>query len=470
MSSSHRSAWEDLPPEVFEQTLAYMDDDSMLTLARVNRFFNYTALDLFLGAKIMNCIFQESKFSNVLYKGLARPKASEGLRLSLRVQQLEHIHFRPSNRSSLSEMQSLKPFIQRISALKSLQLELRETRSDDDAVGFNLARAAAELCDSAVAKGCETLKLERLLSFTRLTKDPYPVSILYAPESSSITRNLFCVHLCGAFLLSPLLTYTSGLLGTYSTTIRRLRFDASTIVVPKLNWDQLFSSLHLPNLETFLFDNLVHTRLASSCLADFLSRHPTITTLRIYCGLLRTHDIALHATKPPVLPNLLKIEGSRGIITWLFRDSSACVNVQEVVIPHVEDPTEVLHSVVGPARNPSDSLKVVIKLNPLLRLWLDWMTKQIEKKDNSLRDVRLVNLTFRFDCSISSLDQKSICCLAQFVALFPTLRHFEAVRPSADATDEVAIAEKNLCDNVFQFCPNLQTFTFSSSDPDSFSV
>ncbi|KAJ3570661.1 hypothetical protein NP233_g4255 [Leucocoprinus birnbaumii] len=473
MASPCRSAWEGLPPEIYEQVLAYMDDDMLLTLSKVNRLFNYTVLNTFLDAMTLDEVLDELKFSNIPPRCMSRTNVVEALRLSLRVQRLEHIHFRLSASSPLNELQSMKLLIDRLPTLNTLELELRGAASDNRELGFSLARAAADACDSAVAKGCETLKLERLLSFGPPGREPYSASLNHTPRPYSQTiKRLGYVHLCGAFLLSPLLTYTPTLLQSCSQTIHTLCFDVSTIIVPRLNWDEFLSSLYLPNLQTFLFDNVVHTRLAPACISKFLKRHPGITTLRLYYGLLRSHDLALQTTQPPALPNLVKLEASRGILTWLFQDPSSCLNVNEVTIPHVDDPIEVLYPIVGPSRAfQSNQLKIVIKLNPLLRLWLDWMGKLIEsegsgEKNSRLKELRVVRLAFRFDAAISSLDEKAVLCLARFVALIPGLRHLEMIRDSSESeeAEEEVTAERVMYNTVFEACPNLASFTFVSSD------
>jgi hypothetical protein len=103
-----------------------MDGTSLLSLAQVNRLFNYTALDKFFGDKMVDGLMKETKLYNVHATSSLQGKQSavEALRLSLWLRRLEHIHHRPPHDDLLSDMRGLRSIIARMPALTSLHLDM----------------------------------------------------------------------------------------------------------------------------------------------------------------------------------------------------------------------------------------------------------------------------------------------------------------------------------------------------------
>ncbi|KAF5359574.1 hypothetical protein D9756_002999 [Leucocoprinus leucothites] len=479
--SSHidkRSAWENLPLEVFEQTLTYMDATSLITLARVNRLFNYMALEQFFGKPMMNDLLRASKFFNIPASTRVGGEVStiEALRLALWLQQLEHIHHRLSREHFSSDIKSLMLIIARIPTLKTLHLDLKEVYYPED---YMPELAMAKLCDIAVAKGCESLRLGCLVEVYQRLQHRQKARLFHVVDSSFKKANLRVIQICGAFLIPPLSTYTSSLLEAHSATIRHLHFDTSTTFIAAETWEKILGSVYFPNLETFLFNHPIMTRVKPPSLISFLSSHPTLTTLRLNCGLYHSKD-PFRDLEQPTLPSLLVIEAESRLIAWLFRSRTACLNVKEVIIQQGEANArfldEALSAVGGPQREgPPD--KVVLKIRLFSRSWSAWMTRHIEDddgdaRDGGLRNVWMINLGFHVDFVVASMDEEIMRCFAQWVALFPALRYLEIVRPSVDPTValDVASVDKALHDIIFKYCPKLESFLFISCDEDNYAV
>jgi hypothetical protein len=404
---------EDFPLEVFGQILTYLDDTSLLSLAQVNHFFNYTVLEIFFGDKMMDVLVKEAKFYNVYTTSSRQGKESavEALRLSLWLRRLEHVHHRPSRDNLLSDMRSLRSVIARMPALTSLHLDMRAVTVPLNNLNYDLEQAAAELCDMAVTKGCTSLKLAGLSSFT-FSGDINSTSLelngtTWQMTESSSSKNLTSVQICGALLMSPPFPYIFSFLVTQSTTIRYLHFDSSTSFVPQHTWKKILSSLNFPNLETFLFKHLA-TCVQVPHLVSFLGRHPTIKTLHLFPGHLYWSSV--QELKQPILPSLEAVEGQSRVITWLCQNPCSCPNLQSAVIEageyneaNIKDLDEVLSSVGGPGRVTFDRIILIIDLySPP---WLTWMTGHVGDEHSELWEDRVVNLVLCACFSLPSRDE-----------------------------------------------------------------
>ncbi|KXN87222.1 hypothetical protein AN958_08612 [Leucoagaricus sp. SymC.cos] len=466
LRSPSRSTWEDLPPEVFEHTLTYPDEASLLTLAQLNRFFNYVALERFFGKAMMKTLRTESKISNPPDGGGVRDNVAEGLRLALWLQNLEHIHYYVSKETFISELKSLQKVVSRQQGLKTFHIDLKEAKIWY--ISADIEENLAALCDVAIEKGCDVLKLSRLEVFMRCPPKATP-----AIEGSSTPRNLRSLRICGALLYVPITIYGFNLLQKHSQTIRYLHFDPSTSFVGRDVWIHVLEFYLFPSLETFQFENLVVTQALPKSLVRFLSHQPTIKKLRVSFGLCRRTN-PFESLEQPALPNLSLVDAESSFIAWLFRNPDVCPNVQKVIINQGEANgrflDEALQVVAGSTRSPPES--IVLRVCLYSPFWSAWMMRHIEDEfedeESGLRDVRIVRLSFRVDSTTVEMDAEAMQCFARWIALFPTLRHLEIQRPSDNDVVDVASGERKLYDVVFRHCPNLESFSFVPWDDDGF--
>jgi hypothetical protein len=367
MSTKDFATWSDLPIELAELVLVHLDPQSLLTMAKLNHYLNYLALEIFFGSDAIRSIHMNK---------LAPPfPHSESLILSglciglwmRNITELEQRIIGDVHQSAL-HFRKLTAFVERLRSLKSLSLRiyiippcwgLRDYRVEGDLLVVELHK----LLEVAVGKGCERLQVEgssipycrlsaagirtlrsqnaattkawkwmkRRLSLpcvwdTCALPSSLPIPDANCPSDLSTLPHSHittCTLHRPALLGDSALPFIAKLLRRNAETITHL--DVNCFGLTRSYWKArgfslaLFNSVHLPHLDTLVLTIQVST-ISTSSFAWFLSRHPRISTLKIVDpSTLPDQPFIVPPKHPPLsIPSLKTLSIPARVAEWLF--------------------------------------------------------------------------------------------------------------------------------------------------------
>ncbi|KXN87229.1 hypothetical protein AN958_08619 [Leucoagaricus sp. SymC.cos] len=497
----------DLPTEVLEQILAYLDPESLLTLGKVNHFFNHLALRDFFGPSVhhiqMNKIVPPYPHpEDLLLSGLCIALWLDNV-AELEQRIVGDIH------QSIWQFCKLITFVKRLHSLKSLILRIsivlpcwgwREYRLEGDLFVAELHR----LMEIAVEKGCENLHIEgnsiphcrlsaagirqlrstqtitkrawkwmknRVPSFCIKTTDPLShttpdMAASPTPSRSPTPRIATCVLHRPALLGTTALPYIGHLLKCNAETITLL--DMNCFGLTRSYWKAralslaLFDSIHLPNLSKLALIIQVST-IPSNSFAWFLARHSGISYLKITDPSNLPHHpsrLVLSKRHPFSLPYLKTIDLPARVAEWLF------VSMNPTVTHSLESVRVHAHSCMDVLARLGDAIRVLRRQKDYVdTLILDayWRSygddllhggwdKLSEQDESCLLDVRKLVLVYGepFFCQ-STFPVRLVGMFARVVKLFPSVTELEIKdREHEDFRDATGMRER-----IMEECPTL---------------
>ncbi|KAF9452106.1 hypothetical protein P691DRAFT_805633 [Macrolepiota fuliginosa MF-IS2] len=135
-----------------------------------------------------------------------------------------------------------------------------------------------------------------------------------------------------SMLLQPLFLHkTIDIFQTQAPALRELSLIGAKATTD--TWETLFSSIHLPALETFcyMFDTLIVDRptLTLQVVHDFLVRHPTIQFLELYGIVI---PIEFPVLQQDILPYLTRLDAHPQVIAWFLKDVQCLPSLDTVHI------------------------------------------------------------------------------------------------------------------------------------------
>jgi hypothetical protein len=227
--------------------------------------------------------------------------------------------------------------------------KLREVFVDEGREGREAEEMAADI--AAAAKAAEAnADLGLLLGFSEWVHRLFETGQLSAtsqpPFQPRIKRRTVAVnkwplkeaclqtfHIQSSMLLQSLFfSTTQCILQTHAATLRDLRFVGAKVSSDV--WQDLLSSIQLPSLETFwyMIDTLVvdYPTMTVQTLQDFLTRHPTITSLTLYGVLLPSKFPKIE--DEDILPNLTSLEAHPNFIAWILENPRRLPKLTTVAI------------------------------------------------------------------------------------------------------------------------------------------
>jgi hypothetical protein len=391
--------WLDLPTEIVERVLVYLDPQSLLSMGKVDRFLNHLALKEFFGSSIHHIQV------NKLIPPYPHPESLilSGLCLALWLDNIIELDQRIVGdlQQSIWQFRKLITFVERLHTLKSLTLRVsiippywrcRGYRAEGDLLVGKLH----QLLEIAVNKGCEKLHIEgnsiphcRLssaairtlrLNFASTAKtwkwmkrrilhpcvqksaclslEPSPETIYPAipPDDSPSPHVTECVLRKPALLGTTALPYIVNLLRRNADTITHLDMNCYGLTRSYYKARALslalFNNIHLPRLDTLVLTFQVST-ISTNSFAWFLSRHPKISVLKI-------NDPSTLPQQPPLipvkrypfhLPNLKTLDLPSRVIEWFFSSAIQLPEALESVTIHASNGTDNLESLGNAIRD-----------------------------------------------------------------------------------------------------------------------
>ncbi|RXW11566.1 hypothetical protein EST38_g14288, partial [Candolleomyces aberdarensis] len=121
-------------------------------------------------------------------------------------------------------------------------------------------------------------------------------------------------------------------------TIQLFSWCAQTLIhlelqcreIPSETWQYFFSEINLPSLQHFRIAN-DKAMVQLSDILKFLSRHPSIRTLRLLDG-IHLPPSPPSSLPTPILPNLEQMVACPAYLQWLLQDENQCPELKEITL------------------------------------------------------------------------------------------------------------------------------------------
>ncbi|KAF5359791.1 hypothetical protein D9756_003006 [Leucocoprinus leucothites] len=510
MVTGSLATWSDLPPELLEEVLIYLDPRSLLTLGKLNHYLNHLALETFFGYSLYH----------IHRKMLVPPFPHDedlllsGFYLALwlnHVTELEQSIYGDVYQS-IRQFRKLISFVKRLHSMKSLKLRIlisppcwgwRDYRVE----GEKLIAELHELVDVAMTKGCETLQIEgnslphcRLsASGIRALRSPDPVTVrmwkwmkgrmslpcISTPlefsssptsqdakrlSSASITSDSHitdCVLSRPALLGARALPYIAKLLRRNAETITHLEMNCFGLT--RSWWKAralslaLFDGIHLPHLSKLILHIQVST-ISTGSFAWFLSRHPEITTLEIHdpSTLPDETSIILTRHQPPFsLPNLRSLRVPARVAEWLLaKMTNPSIDLQSLEIYARRYPDGLAK--LGDAIRELRHRKGRIQILTLDANWWKYGNELMEEdkddlgKQDDSSTLRVHRVVFAFQYSpfwMSTCPMRLSGGLTHVMRLFPMVKELEM--RSNNSSMEIFEGAGEVKKKIMEHCPTL---------------
>lgn len=413
-----RTILSDLPAELIQHIIYYLDPDTTLNFGKLDRRFNRLALGALLGATNGGThlytypppvAFSEEH----IYRGLSIALAIEDIAefrqqiygcLPVALWQIRRLKLQ------ITRLRSLKVFILNIDidreGMNSMG-ELERTWGSTDGSGEEFMSELQELMDLVVARGCERLNVDGggyvthcklsasqvrlLLSKQTATAKAWRWTKSHAlswggtdksgsPSAEVTGANLKdCILTPVTFLGRTAPSFNLSLLERNANSITRLELSIygvtrSATKVRALIWG-LLDNIDLPKLEILVL-HASAWNIPGPPFAWFLSRHPTLKFVTICSPASRAGNLTSHS--PINLPKLKGIRFPARMAMWFLKNSVEVPPIfREIFLDTYHDPAN-LESLGGVIRELRRRTKKVIYFH----LTADWWTytKNLSRK------------------------------------------------------------------------------------------
>lgn len=231
-------------------------------------------------------------------------------------------------------------------------------------------------------------------------------------------------------------------------------------------WHELFSSIHLPALETFCYmidtPIIYHPTLTLQIVHDFLVRHPTIQSLELYGIIIPPEFPELQES---ILPNLTRLDAHPQVVAWFLKDAKQLPKLDTVHITSeytaswMDRPNTYAHfdeGILSVSTHPR-ATNLHFKFNTELEL-LPWLMAHIDLGRTGSALGQLVNvnkLTISCQQSVDIPRDALVNVVPRWLCLFPSLEEF--VVADLPCPDEV-LEFKEFHVAVVRACPGLKRF------------
>ncbi|KXN82115.1 hypothetical protein AN958_03169 [Leucoagaricus sp. SymC.cos] len=377
---SSSSKWEDIPTEVLEQIVQYMDYSSLSAVSRLSRRLNYLATTRYLGQNVIDQISRESTLITAFTPDVASSQGNHRweplhiVTIALWLKELKIInHFTPAGAGYpqfVSDARRLTRFIRSMptSSLNILKVSNYDAR---DAVDEYLhLKTWKDLLEAAFLKGCRELLIKELdlhifgrahhlkiaspeVEFGARDdsdsenihggKDPNSsLDLVIDPASlhtisAHLNATLEILHIYSGFFFQPLLLpFTVNIFHCHAETMTSLIISDTPPHIEVVAWETFLQEVSLPFLNILELRYIYH--LPVKTFASFLSRHLAIIKLEI-AGPRFDIDQPFPIIDVPTLQNLQCLQARPQILAWILRCSSPSYALEFV------KPLDVYHQI-----------------------------------------------------------------------------------------------------------------------------